>query len=173
MPQWMPTLGIEGGRINMVPVDYVADAMDHIAHKAGLDGHCFHLTDPAPRASARCSTLFARAGHAPQMTMRIDARMFAFVPRDAHGGDQPAAGEALHGMLLRDLGIPREVLKFITYPTRFDNRETERALKGSKITVPCAGGLRVAVVGLLGAPPRPGTVRRPQPERARSAARWW
>jgi hypothetical protein len=34
-------------------------------------------------------------------------------------------------MLLRDLGIPREVLKFITYPTRFDNRETERALKGS------------------------------------------
>jgi hypothetical protein len=39
-------------------------------------------------------------------------------------------------MLLRDLGIPREVMKNITYPTRFDCRETERALKGSKIRVP-------------------------------------
>lgn len=27
LPPWMPTLGIEGGRINIVPVDYVADAM--------------------------------------------------------------------------------------------------------------------------------------------------
>jgi NAD(P)-dependent dehydrogenase (short-subunit alcohol dehydrogenase family) len=40
------------------------------------------------------------------------------------------------GMLLRDFKIPKEILKFITYPTRFDNRETERALKGSGISVP-------------------------------------
>src|SRR3546814_6674627 len=38
LPPWMPTLGIEGGRINIVPVDFVADAMDHIAHKPKLDG---------------------------------------------------------------------------------------------------------------------------------------
>ena len=48
LPQWMPTVGIEGGRINIVPVDYVVDAMDYIAHKKGLDGGCFHLTDPEP-----------------------------------------------------------------------------------------------------------------------------
>jgi len=40
------------------------------------------------------------------------------------------------GMLLRDFKIPKEVMKFITYPTRFDNRETERALRGSGIKVP-------------------------------------
>ncbi|MEO6155919.1 MAG: SDR family oxidoreductase, partial [Thermomonas sp.] len=40
------------------------------------------------------------------------------------------------GTLLRDFQIPKQVLKFITYPTRFDNRETERALKGSGIKVP-------------------------------------
>src|SRR5690606_31053277 len=39
-------------------------------------------------------------------------------------------------MALRDLGIPREALGFITYPTRFDNREAERALKGSKVALP-------------------------------------
>src|SRR3546814_3775504 len=48
LPPWMPTLGIEGGRINIVPVDFVADAMDHIAHKPKFDGHTFHLTDPEP-----------------------------------------------------------------------------------------------------------------------------
>jgi thioester reductase-like protein len=77
---WMPTVGIEGGRINIVPVDFVVDAMDHIAHKPGSTAGCFHLTDPEPRRIGEVLNLFARAGHAPQMTMRLDARMFAFVP---------------------------------------------------------------------------------------------
>jgi NAD(P)-dependent dehydrogenase (short-subunit alcohol dehydrogenase family) len=38
--------------------------------------------------------------------------------------------------LLRDLKIPPATLAFITYPTRFDTRNIERALKGSKIAVP-------------------------------------
>lgn len=137
LPPWMPVLGLEGGRINIVPVDYVADAMDHIAHKPKLDGHTFHLTDPDPMRVGEVLNTFARAGHAPEMTMRLDARMFAFVP----GGVRMAVGNLppvrrFVGMLLRDFRIPKEVLKFITYPTRFDNRETERALKGSGISVP-------------------------------------
>ena len=137
LPQWMPTLGIEGGRINLVPVDFVVDAMDHIAHKPKLDGHTFHLVDPEPMRVGEVLNTFARAGHAPEMTMRIDARMFAFVPgsiRMAVGNLPPV--RRFIGMLLRDFRIPKETLKFITYPTRFDNRETERALKGSGIAVP-------------------------------------
>jgi len=137
LPPWMPTIGIEGGRINMVPVDFVADAMDHIAHKPGLDGGVFHLTDPEPKRIGEVLNLFARAGHAPQMTMRLDARMFAFVPapvRMAVTNLPPI--KRFSGMLLKDMGIPPAILKFITYPTRFDSRETERALKGSKISVP-------------------------------------
>jgi NAD(P)-dependent dehydrogenase (short-subunit alcohol dehydrogenase family) len=137
LPQWMPMLGIEGGRINIVPVDFVADAMDHIAHKKGLDGGCFHLTDPEPQRIGEILNTFCRAGHAPEMTMRIDARMFAFVPGAIRGavGNLPPVKRFI-GMLLRDLRIPRQVLGFINYPTRFDSRETERALKGSKIAVP-------------------------------------
>ena len=137
LPPWMPTLGLEGGRINIVPVDYVVDAMDHIAHKPRLDGQCFHLTDPEPQRVGEVLNTFARAGHAPEMTLRVDARMFAFVPSSVRGavGSLPPV-RRLVGMLLRDFGIPKETLKFITYPTRFDNREAERALKGSGITVP-------------------------------------
>ncbi len=137
LPQWMPTLGIEGGRINVVPVDFVADAMDHIAHKRGLDGHCFHLVDPEPMRFGELMNTFARAAHAPEMTMRLDARMFAFIPapmRMAVGSLPPV--KRLTNMVLRDLKIPQSVLSFITYPTRFDSREAERALKGSKIAVP-------------------------------------
>jgi NAD(P)-dependent dehydrogenase (short-subunit alcohol dehydrogenase family) len=63
--------------------------------------------------------------------------MFAFVP----GGIRTAVGnlppvKRFIGMLLRDFKIPKETIKFITYPTRFDNREAERALRGSGIGVP-------------------------------------
>jgi NAD(P)-dependent dehydrogenase (short-subunit alcohol dehydrogenase family) len=137
LPQWMPTLGIEGGRINIVPVDFVADAMDFIAHKPKLDQHTFHLTDPEPMRVGEVLNAFARAGHAPEMTMRLDARMFAFVPSSVRGavGNLPPVRRFI-GMLLRDFRIPKETLKFITYPTRFDNREAERALRGSGIAVP-------------------------------------
>ncbi len=137
LPAWMPTIGLEGGRVNMVPVDFVVAAMDHIAHKPGLDGGCFHLTDPAPRRIGEVLNLFARAGHAPQMTMRIDARMFGFIPpmiKQALAGLPPV--KRFTGAVLRDLGIPAAAMRMINYPTRFDCRETERALKGTKIGVP-------------------------------------
>jgi NAD(P)-dependent dehydrogenase (short-subunit alcohol dehydrogenase family) len=137
LPPWMPTIGLEGGRLNLVPVDWVAAALDHIAHKPSLDRHTFHLTDPAPRRIGEVLNLFARAGHAPQMTMRLDARMFGFVPasvRAALGSLPPVKRVAK--VLLRDLGIPAAVMQFVNYPTRFDSRETERALKGSNIRLP-------------------------------------
>ncbi len=137
LPQWVPTLGIEGGRINVVPVDFVADAMDHIAHKKGLDGQCFHLVDPEPMRFGELMNTFARAAHAPEMTMRVDARMLAVVPgavRSAITNLPPV--KRFTNMVLRDLKIPPSTLAFITYPTRFDTRVVERALKGSKISVP-------------------------------------
>ncbi|MCH8477878.1 MAG: SDR family oxidoreductase, partial [Wenzhouxiangella sp.] len=65
LPPWVPTLGLEGGRVNLVPVDFVAAAMDHIAHKPKLDGQCFHLTDPNPKRIGEVMNLFAEAAHAP------------------------------------------------------------------------------------------------------------
>ena len=137
LPQWMPTLGIEGGRLNLVPVDFVVDAMDHIAHKRGLDGHTFHLVDPDPQRIGEVLNVFCRAAHAPEMTLRLDARMLAVVPSTVRSMalNLPPV-KRITGMLLKDLRIPPAVLGLLTYPTRFDCRETERALKGTKITVP-------------------------------------
>ena len=137
LPQWMPTIGIEGGRINIVPVDYVVDAMDHIAHKKGLDGACFHLTDPEPMRIGEILNMFAKDAHAPQMTMRLNAKMFSFMPEYVLQGLMSVAPvRRARNQILADLGIPKDVFTFISYPTRFDNRDTAKALKGSGISVP-------------------------------------
>lgn len=137
LPQWMPTVGIEGGRINIVPVDYVVDAMDHIAHKKGLDGGCFHLTDPEPMRIGEILNMFAKDAHAPQMTMRLNAKMFSFIPSYVMQGLMSVAPvRRARNQILADLGIPKDVFSFISYPTRFDNRDTVKALKGSGIACP-------------------------------------
>ena len=137
LPPWMPTIGIEGGRINIVPVDFVADALDCLAHKRGLDGRCFHLTDPAPYRVGEVLNIFARAAHAPQMTMRINAKMFGFIPAPIlYGLGSLAPVKRAMKVMLTDLGIPRDVFQFVNWPTRYDNREATKALKGSGIAVP-------------------------------------
>ncbi len=137
LPPWMPMIGIEGGRMNLVPVDFVADALDHIAHKKGLDGKCFHLTDPEPHRIGEVLNIFAHAGHAPKMTMRVNARMFGFIPAPVlYGLASLSPVKRAIKVVLTDLGIPRDVFQFINWPTRYDNREAAKALKGSGIEVP-------------------------------------
>ena len=137
LPPWMPMVGIEGGRLNIVPVDFVADALDYLAHKKGLDGKCFHLTDPEPYRIGEVLNIFAKAGHAPQMTMRLNARMFGFIPAPIlYGIGSLSPVKRIVRAVLHDLGIPKDVFQFINWPTRYDNRETVKALKGSGISVP-------------------------------------
>jgi NAD(P)-dependent dehydrogenase (short-subunit alcohol dehydrogenase family) len=137
LPPWMPTIGLEGGRINIVPVDYVVKAMDYLAHLPRKDGRCFHLTDPKPMRIGEVLNLFANAAHAPQMSMRIDARLFNFIPAAVKQGllMLPPV-RRIYREMLKDLGMPPDVMQFINYPTRFDSRETQKLLKGGGVTVP-------------------------------------
>lgn len=137
LPPWMPAIGLEGGRINLVPVDFVVDAMTYIAHLPGLDGRCFHLTDPNPLRVGDVLNIFARAAHAPPMSMRINAALFGFIPESVRKGllaIKPLS--QIRDALMKDLGLPRDILQFVNYPTRFDNREAASALAGSGIACP-------------------------------------
>ena len=137
LPPWMPTIGVEGGRINLVPVDFVVDAVDHIAHLKGEDGKCFQLVDPQPRRVGDVLNIFARAGHAPQMSLRFNAALLGFVPsylRKALLALTPV--RRIRNAMMKELGLPPDIMRFVNYPTRFDNRETQRALKGTGIAVP-------------------------------------
>ena len=137
LPSWVPTIGIEGGRINIVPVDFVVNAMDHIAHQPDLDGKAFHLVDPSPNRIGDVLNIFARAAHAPKMEMRINAAMFGFVPGAVKKGLMSLTPvRRIRNALLKDLALPEEVFGYINWPTRYDCRQTLAALDGSGIECP-------------------------------------
>ncbi len=137
IPQWMPLIGIEGGQINLVPVDYVARAMDHLAHLPGQDGQCFHLTDPRKRHVGEVLNLLAKAAHAPTMTLRLDSQVFAGIPRMVRAAlvsIRPV--NRIIDEILNELGVPKSVMQLINYPTVFDCDRTQQLLAGTGIKVP-------------------------------------
>src|SRR5436309_5396434 len=85
LPAWFPLVGPEFGHTNIVPVDYVAAALDHIAHQPDLDGQAFHLCNPKPQRSGDVLNAFAHAAHAPQLSMRIDSSLLKALPQGARG----------------------------------------------------------------------------------------
>jgi NAD(P)-dependent dehydrogenase (short-subunit alcohol dehydrogenase family) len=137
LPPWMPTIGIEGGRINIVPVDFVVDAIDHIAHVKGADGKAFHIVDPTPYRVGDVLNTFAKAAHAPQMSMRVNAALLGFIPNSVKKGMLALTPvRRIKNAVMKDLGLPDDMLQFVNYPTRFDCRETTALLKGTGIECP-------------------------------------
>jgi NAD(P)-dependent dehydrogenase (short-subunit alcohol dehydrogenase family) len=141
LPEWFPLVGLELGYTNIVPVDYVADAMDHIAHQPDLDGQAFHLMASKSQRSGEVINTFASAAHAPHMAIRIDKRLTDALPKGV--GSlllQLPALKGVRGQILADLGIPEEILGHVAFTAQFDTRDTERALAGSGIEVPPLDG---------------------------------
>jgi NAD(P)-dependent dehydrogenase (short-subunit alcohol dehydrogenase family) len=137
LPGWFPLVGPEFGYTNIVPVDFVADAMDYIAHQPGLDGQAFHLTNPKSQRSGDVMNEFAKAAHAPQMSVRIDSRLIQALPKGTFSMlMQLPAAKGVRKAILADFGIPDEVLGYIGLTAQFDTRDTERALDGSGISIP-------------------------------------
>ena len=136
VPEWMPMPGIEGREINLVPVDFVARAMDHIAHLDGLDRRAFHLTDPKPKTAGEVIDIFARAAHAPQSSIRLPAGLVDLASPFVKAAAALPPGDLVTDRVLRDFGIPRSVLTYVNYPTSFDSRGAQAALAGTHIRVP-------------------------------------
>ncbi|MEL4180550.1 SDR family oxidoreductase [Roseateles sp. PN1] len=137
LPPWMPSIGLEGGRINIVPVDFVVSALDHISHQQRKTGGCFHLVDPMGYRVGDVLDIFSRAAHAPKMNLFINAALLGFIPKSVKKGLMALAPvRRIRNAVMKDLGLPDDLFTFINYPTRFDCRETEAALKGSGVACP-------------------------------------
>ena len=137
LPSWLPSIGIEGGRINLVPVDFVVAALVHLAHVEGEDGRCFHLTDPHPLRVGDILNVFARAAHAPDMTIRLNAALLRLIPPGIMTTLMTLTPtRRIRKAVMKDLGLPQDIFTFVNYPTRFDNREAARLLEPAGIRAP-------------------------------------
>jgi thioester reductase-like protein len=142
LPPWMPSVGLEGGRINIVPVDFVVAALDHILHsKAEIKGKCFHLVDPEGYRVGDVLDIFSKAAHAPKMNLFVNAALLGFIPKSVKKGLMALAPvRRVRAAVMKDLGLPDDMLTFVNFPTRYDCREMQAALKGSGTTTPGACG---------------------------------
>ena len=131
LPAWLPLVGVDLGDTNVVPVDYVAKAMDHLAHLPGPRRR--GLPPRQPRAAARrrrWSTPSPRPPGAPQFAVPVDRRV------TGRAADEPAPPRRCGPLRLVQqrccarrrpswcstqtigrLGIPPEVLEHISFPT--------------------------------------------------------
>ena len=137
LPEWFPLISIEWGWTNIVPVDYVAAAIDHIGHQEGLDGQAFHIVDPKGQRSGDVLNTFAGAAHAPHAIARIDRKIMQNLPKGvlSFAMKLPALKQ-IRAQFLADLGIPDEIVDYIALTCRFDARDTQRALRDSGIELP-------------------------------------
>ena len=137
LPEWFPLIGPELGYTNIVPVDFVAAALDHIAHRPGLNFQSFHLTNPKAMRVGESLNAFAKAAHAPQLALRVDKRLTDALPKGTLSMlmKLPQVRD-IRNTVLADFGIPPVVLEHMALRPQFDTRDTERALAGSGIEVP-------------------------------------
>ena len=137
LPPWFPLITVDMGSFNIVPVDYVVAAMDHIAHKDGCDYRAFHLTNPDHYSAGEMMNIFAEAAKAPRFALRLDTKIFSFIPSSMVSmlAKLPPV-KRLMATAMESIGMPVDAVMFFTWNTRFDNREAEIALQGSGISVP-------------------------------------
>jgi thioester reductase-like protein len=100
---------------NVVPVDFVIDAIAAGARDDDAIGHTLHLTDPEPLSSAEIFTLLARtyAGREP-----------------AYQAPPALLDQSMRLALVRRLfgGTPRESLRYLNHPVRFDTAQAGAVL---------------------------------------------
>ena len=138
LPPWFPSVGLEGGRINIVPVDFVVACLDHISHsKHAITGKCYHLVDPQGYRVGDVLDIFSKAAHAPKMNLFVNAALLGFIPKSVKKGLMALAPvRRIRNAVMKDLGLPEDIFQLVNYPTRFDRRELDAALKGSGIECP-------------------------------------
>jgi NAD(P)-dependent dehydrogenase (short-subunit alcohol dehydrogenase family) len=137
LPSWVPLVGYEGNPLNLVPVNYVARAIDAIAAQPGLDGKTFHVVDPDPLSFGETINLFLKAAHGPQFTLRVDPRAVGMVPKDFRSlltGWKPY--KALRRQFLERVKIPEAALGYVNSRARFKADNTVAALEGTGISAP-------------------------------------
>ncbi len=137
VPEWVPLVGPDFGSTNVVPVDWVAAALERLVHEPELDGRAFHLTNPEPQRVDALINELAAAAHAPRVGITIDKRLTGALPTwPVKLTLSLPPWRQLWKLTLRELGIPPEVLEHMELLPVFDSRETQLALSGSGLEVP-------------------------------------
>jgi thioester reductase-like protein/short-subunit dehydrogenase involved in D-alanine esterification of teichoic acids len=133
LPRFTPVMLSDTGRTNIVPVDYVADALVALMHAPDRDGQTFHLTAPKTIGLRGIYRGIADAAGLPPLRGSL--------PRSAATPVLKVRGRAkvLRNMAATQMGIPPEIFDVVDLKPTFVSDETQEALAGTGIEVPDFG----------------------------------
>ena len=134
LPSLTPILLPDTGRTNIVPVDYVVEALVALMHTEGSDGQAFHLTAPKSIGLRGIYRGVAKAAGLPPLRGSL--------PRSLAAPVLTVSGRAkvLRNMAATQLGIPAEIFDVVDLAPTFVSDKTQEALQGSDIEVPQFAG---------------------------------
>jgi nucleoside-diphosphate-sugar epimerase len=117
----MTRIGSGQGEVNLVPVDYVIDAMTYLSDQPEHIGETFHLTDPHPMTTQGLMETF---------TNLLDMKV-AYVPVP------PGLARALMSTGMgRALGISPEMIDYFDHHAHYDTSRIDTALESTGIRCP-------------------------------------
>ena len=135
-PEGLPLVMNKAGLLNIVPVDFVVNAIDHLAHLKGHDDECFFITDPEGVRVGELLEVMLEAAQGPKLrSLNLGVVDKATkLAGDSIGRIAPV--KALGSRAIARLGIPPQVMAYLNYPTRFDSRKTQALLAKADIRCP-------------------------------------
>ncbi|WP_395308027.1 SDR family oxidoreductase [Mycobacterium sp. AMU20-3851] len=130
LPRVTPMAVPDAGRTNIVPVDFVVQALVHLMHADGADGQTFHLTAPKAIGLQGIYRGVAKEAGLPPLSVPIPGAAVAPVLK--------ATGRTrvLRNMAATQLGLPAEILDVVDLAPTFTADRTAAALAGTGIEVP-------------------------------------
>jgi len=130
LPSLTPILLPDTGRTNIVPVDYVVDALVALMHAADSDGRTFHLTAAKTIGLRGIYRGVAKAAGLPPLRGSLPGAVAAPVLHVR------GRAKILRNMAATQLGIPAKVFDVVDLKPTFISDGTRNALRGSGIDVP-------------------------------------
>jgi thioester reductase-like protein/short-subunit dehydrogenase len=130
LPRFAPIVLPDTGRTNIVPVDFVAQAVVELMHTEGRDGQTFHLVAPKTVGLRGIYRGVADAAGLPPLRGSL--------PGSAAAPVLKATGRVRvwRNMAATQLGIPAEILDVVDLAPTFTSDNTQEALQGTGITPP-------------------------------------
>jgi thioester reductase-like protein/short-subunit dehydrogenase len=130
LPSFTPMMLPDTGRTNIVPVDYVVDALVWLMDAPDGDGQTFHLTSPETIGLQGIYRGVAKAAGLPPMIGALPRGLGTPILR------LRGRAKVIRNVAAAQLGIPGELLDVADLPTTFNADATREALRGSGIEVP-------------------------------------
>ncbi len=136
VPKWLPLIGVEGGKVPLAPVDYVAAAMDVLAHKDGLDGRCFHLIQSNSPSVGELLQTIMEAAHGPEFARKFDLPALPGPLKELAGRVTSRMPKSFEQRVSKAIGVPVSVLGYVSNRAVFDDKDARKELKGSGVSCP-------------------------------------